>query len=471
MKGILMPAARIVWDMEALGMRIDPEAVARHVDRLPKRLREIETLILDHEDVRLALLKRAESAEVRIAELVGERAKLWAELGRGKSDLTPTIQRARLDAKRAMDWHAVLSSPQQKAWLLYDALKLETQWRERPDKTRSVTVDKKALDTLCLSARTPENIKSVLVMLKEHEHVSQIFDTFIKPLCTIDSMGRVASVQDRMYSRLMLHRTGTGRLSSGNEKDEKAGESDTNQQNQPKEVRDIYVPDPGYIFQQADWKRVEWLLTLVYANDREGFTRAVTGTELDPEGEDQHKVLAAAIFGVKYRDVTPSQRSQAKKGTHGINYGMGARKLAMEMGILEKEAAEIIRAYKAAFPMVAAWRDATIDEARKRGFLQTVYGWRRWFFGVGLDNTITPKILSHLPQGTGADMCKIAIIRHGGFQLLTATHDSLLQQRRLDERGEGKAAMANAMGQRFFALRGQRFPFDLKEGMSWAECS
>lgn len=456
LREIIMPAAWVVWDMEIEGIRLDAERVLYHQARLGGELVRLEGEVLGDALVAKMIQGRrvnlAQELELLVAARVTEAAM---RTGGGASLLTPQIAKARTAVRGAESFN--LGSATQRAWLLYEALGLPVQRRERKKGEWTVSTDRRALESLLALKGTPDTLKPIIRNLIEIEHVRQLLETFVEPLV---NQGAVA---ERVYPRYGFHRTATGRLASGSDKEEKAAKSDTNAQNQPDELRDMYIPDPGMCFVHADWKGVEWLDQLVLAGDREEMEWVVGGG-------DPHRKLAAAAYGLAYEEVSKQQRDSAKPVVYG--YGISARKVAQQLGIPEREAKRILAAQVEAFPKVMRWREACLREAKGRHYLQTVYGWRRWFWWEDV-----PQVLAFLPSATAADMMKIRlpaahrVARECGGRLVTTVHDSVLIQVLCEMRGVAEQLLREVMEAPFKRLGGARFPCTLKSGMNWLECS
>lgn len=494
---IMSPAAQVLWDLEDVGLRVDRRLRWRHARRLRRREVQIHQQIISTPPVAAALEYQvqqasstvtvletqkssaetelnspraaweAEAAAIRAARAAGDRSRTLKSIGRPPAltrrvDLTPALSAAR---KRLTDVSAGFNpgSTTQRAWLLYTVFGLPPQHNQDKQRgTTSVTTDKNALVRLRrhdLALRDPI-IREVLDLLLEYEHVNELRTTFLAAPLVKGPTG-----EGRFVTLYGLHRTATGRIASGADADEKAAAAAGNAQNIPKELRDMFLPEPGNLLVQVDWSKVEWLLTLMFAGDEGGWARAIAG-------EDQHRRLAAAIFGVNYNDVTIPQRTHAKRGVHGLNYGMGAQKLADTMGISFRDARGVIQAFKAAFPLVATWRDEVVTRATHQHYLDTPFGWRRWFW-----SREPPEMIAFLPSATGADMLKArlpaaaAAAHTAGGRLLTTTHDSILAEVPADAT-PGLATSLQSIFQRPFRTLGdRRFPAEVKTGGDWLTVS
>jgi DNA polymerase-1 len=157
------------------------------------------------------------------------------------------------------------------------------------------------------------------------------------------------------------------------------------------------------------------------------------------QGGDIHRQTAAAIFGVPQEQVTGEMRSRAKTINFATIYGQGPFALARQLGITQDEAKAFIRRYFERFSGVRAWLDRTIAEARQRGYVETLFGRRRYIpelkdrnFNIRAfgERTATNSPL----QGSAADLIKVAMIRlHTSLgaegmrtRMLLQVHDELV---------------------------------------------
>jgi len=154
-------------------------------------------------------------------------------------------------------------------------------------------------------------------------------------------------------------------------------------------------------------------------------------------GEDIHASTARRIFKVS-GDVPPELRSRAKVVNFGVMYGMGSRSLAQQMGIGLQEAKDFIEGYFNVYAGVRRFLDRTLEEARERGYVQTLLGRRRYLPGLraagGLERSLAERAAINTPiQGSAADLVKLAMLRvhaalasRTGTRLLLQVHDELL---------------------------------------------
>jgi DNA polymerase I len=197
----------------------------------------------------------------------------------------------------------------------------------------------------------------------------------------------------------------TGRISS----------TDPNLQNIPirtemgRDIRKAFVSRfaNGQII-SADYSQIE-LRIMAHV------TRDPALVESFANGEDIHTRTAAGVYGVPLDEVTREMRRKAKEVNYGIMYGIGAFGLSRRLAIPQKEAAEIIQKYFAAFPTIKSYMDETIQFARKNGYVETLMGRRRYMRNIAAANQAVrsgdERAAINAPiQGTAADMMKLAMI-------------------------------------------------------------
>ena len=199
--------------------------------------------------------------------------------------------------------------------------------------------------------------------------------------------------------------TATGRLSS----------SDPNLQNIPvrdddgKEIRKCFIPEPGCRFFSADYSQIE-LRIMAHLSGDENMIEAFR------EGIDIHRATAAKIWKENVNDVTDQQRKKAKQANFGIIYGITTFGLAQRMGIGNAEARQLIDDYFKTFPKVHAYMEQAKQDAREKGYAETMFGRRRYLPDITSRNAtvrgFAERNAINAPiQGSEADIIKIAMIR------------------------------------------------------------
>ncbi|MDW8396219.1 MAG: DNA polymerase I [Anaerolineae bacterium] len=265
----------------------------------------------------------------------------------------------------------------------------------------------------------------IIPYLLEHRELSKLLSTYVEALPQL-----INPETGRVHTDFNQTGVVTGRLSSSN----------PNLQNIPvktemgRRVRKAFVPRPGWRLISADYSQVELRILAHLADDptmKAAFAR----------NEDIHAATASAIYGVPLSEVTPMQRSNAKRINFGIAYGMGAFALSQNTGMSLHEAQDFINRYFSRFPRVKQWLDETKRTAAEKGYVETVLGRRRYFPELRLRETneqvrrrAEREAINHPVQGSAADIIKIAMIRihrrlnDEGFQcrMTLQVHDELV---------------------------------------------
>jgi DNA polymerase I len=175
-----------------------------------------------------------------------------------------------------------------------------------------------------------------------------------------------------------------------------------------KAFRKAFVAPAGRELIVADYNQIE-LRCIAHLAEDPGLVEAFTSRT------DIHNATASRVFGVAPGDVTSMQRSKAKMVSYGLAYGMESYGLAQRLNIPVKEAAEILDAYFVAFPSVKAYMDATVKEARSRGYTETLFGRRRPIPELSSPNfrirqAGERQAMNAGIQGLAADIFKVALI-------------------------------------------------------------
>ncbi len=240
---------------------------------------------------------------------------------------------------------------------------------------------------------------TVPARLLEYRELSKLKSTYADALPQ-----RVHAATGRIHTSFDQTGAATGRLSS----------SEPNLQNIPVRtprgelIRRCFVPGPGCRLIVADYSQIELRLLAHMSQDPvfiEAFKR----------GGDIHRETAAVIFGVSVDTVTPEMRARAKTINFATIYGQGAFALSKQLGIPQEEAREFIRLYFERFAGVRRFLDAMIEQARQRGYVETLFGRRRYLSELGHKNAVmrgaAERAAMNSPlQGSAADLIKIAMI-------------------------------------------------------------
>jgi DNA polymerase-1 len=216
-------------------------------------------------------------------------------------------------------------------------------------------------------------------------------------------------------------------------------------------VRRAFVAPPGKLLLTVDYSQIE-LRLLAHFSDDPAFVRAFR------EGGDIHRQTASVIFGVPQDQVTGEMRGRAKTINFATIYGQGPHALSRQLGISQDEAKAFIQAYFTRFAGVRTWLDRTIATAREQGYVETLFGRRRYIpelrdrnFNIRAfgERTATNSPL----QGSAADVIKIAMIRIDralveeglAARLVLQVHDELVLEIPEAEQASARALVIHHM--------------------------
>jgi DNA polymerase-1 len=236
-------------------------------------------------------------------------------------------------------------------------------------------------------------------LLLSYRELSKLKSTYVDTLPS-----NVATHTGRVHTSFNQAGAATGRLSS----------SDPNLQNIPvrtprgESIRECFVPARGCQFIVADYSQIE-LRVLAHLSEDPAFIEAFK------RGGDVHRETAAVIFNVPVDLVTPEMRARAKTINFATIYGQGPFALARQLGVTQDEAKEFIRLYFTRFAGVRRFLDETVEKARRDGYVETMFGRRRYIPEVKDSNfnvrAFGERTAMNSPiQGSAADLIKIAMV-------------------------------------------------------------
>lgn len=260
-------------------------------------------------------------------------------------------------------------------------------------------------------------------LLLEYRELFKLEGTYLDALPSL-----LLPSDGRLHTSFNQTVASTGRLSS----------SDPNLQNIPirrelgRDIRRGFVPRAGWYLMAADYSQIE-LRLLAHLSGDGLFVEAFRA------GGDIHRQTASIIFGVPLDDVTPAMRARAKTINFATIYGQGAHALSRQLKIDYAEARAFIAMYFERFQGVRAFLDAMIEQARERGYVQTIFGRRRYIPELRDRNynirAFGERTAQNSPiQGSAADLIKIAMIRIAdrlrderfAARMLLQVHDELV---------------------------------------------
>ena len=155
-------------------------------------------------------------------------------------------------------------------------------------------------------------------------------------------------------------------------------------------------------------------------------------------GEDIHASTAAQVNDVPLDKVTKTMRRNAKAINFGVIYGMGVNSLARSTGMSTTESRDFIDKYFTLFKGVKEYIEKSIDQARERGYAETLFGRRRYLpeieSQVQMLRAAAERMAQNMPlQGTAADLMKMAMIKldqkfleDDNVRMILQVHDELV---------------------------------------------
>jgi len=354
-----------------------------------------------------------------------------------------------------------LNSTQQLSQVLFGELGLEP-----PDRTRKTAAGRYSTAAAVLDALRHKHPAVDLIL--EHREISKLKSTYTDalPARLLPSTGRVHTSYSQTGSV-------TGRLAS----------SDPNLQNIPirtdlgRQIRNAFIAEDGQLLLSVDYSQIELRIVAHMARD-EAMIQAFL------EDQDIHAATAAAVFGGNPSSISPEQRRHAKAVNFGLIYGMSAYGLARSTDMTLGEAENFVKVYFQRFPGVRAFLDHTRQLAAERGYVETLFGRRRYFPQLAPTASGLPEVnraraereaINAPIQGTAADVIKIAMIRlppalaQAGLQarMLLQVHDELVLE--VEEHAVGPTVTLVKSVMESAASLQVPLKTDAKVGRSWTD--
>ena len=325
-----------------------------------------------------------------------------------------------------------INSPTQLGNVLFEKLGLKTG---KKNKAGKYSTGAEVLEAL---AEDNEVVRLVL----NYRQYQKLYSTYVegfKPL--IDPQ---TGLVHTTYNQTV---TATGRLSSTN----------PNLQNIPirekegREIRKVFVAQPGHIFIDADYSQIELRLLAHFSGCKE----LIAAYNRD---EDVHAVTASSVFGVPIEEVTPKMRREAKAVNFGIIYGISDFGLAKNLGIDIKVARDYIEKYFERYSTVKEYMESNVAFAKKNGYVATLTARKRYIKEINSNNyslrQFGERAAMNMPlQGSSADIIKIAMVnlyreldkRKLQTKIILQVHDELVLDAPENEREIATELLKNAM--------------------------
>ncbi len=281
-------------------------------------------------------------------------------------------------------------SPKQVGEILFERMKIV----DKPKKTKTgqYVTSEDVLESLRAEHR-------IVDLILKYRGLKKLLGTYVDALPQL-----VNPATGKIHTSFNQTVTATGRLSSSN----------PNLQNIPvrdedgKEVRKAFIPEPGCKFFSADYSQIELRIMAHLSQDQ----NMIEDFKL---GHDIHAATAAKVFHKPIEEVSKAERSKAKTANFGIIYGISAFGLAQRMGVSRTEAKELIENYFKTYSGIKHYMDHSIDEARKKGYIETILKRKRYLPDINSHNAtvrgFAERNAINAPiQGSAADIIKKAMI-------------------------------------------------------------
>ena len=350
-------------------------------------------------------------------------------------ELNNELQHLESEIRREADEPALnVNSARQLGEVLFAKMRITD--KPKMTKTRQFSTEEEYLQGFAGKHR-------IVDMILQYRGVKKLLSTYVEALPSL-----INPVTGRIHTSFNQAVTATGRLSSTN----------PNLQNIPvrdqmgRRIREAFIPrDENHLLLSADYSQVE-LRLMAHLSGDESLIEAFR------QGEDIHSATAAKLFHKTTEEVTSEERRRAKTANFGIIYGISAFGLSQRLDIPRKEAKEIIEGYFASYPKVKEYMDGAIADAREKGYVETVFGRRRYLRDIASRNAVARGVAErnaiNAPiQGSAADIMKIAMIEiHRRFQqegirskMILQVHDEVIVDMLKEEQERVVAIVKEAM--------------------------
>lgn len=352
-----------------------------------------------------------------------------------------------------------LGSPAQLSDALFVKLGLASTGLERT-RTGQISTAAGVLDGL-------RDQHPVIDLILEHRELSKLKGTYA------DALPQLISEKDgRVHTSFNQIGAVTGRISSSN----------PNLQNIPvrtelgRRVRRAFIAPAGEMLLSADYSQVE-LRILAHVSKDPNFLDAFA------RGEDIHARTAATLFNVPLEEVTPSMRRLGKTINFGVAYGISDWGVSGRTELSLEDSRKLIHDYYERYPLVKEYLERTKQQARDKGFVESLMGRRRYFpelsgerrIPIGMKNQAEREAINMPIQATAADIIKKAMVnlfqelhaRKLKSRLILQVHDELVLECPTGEIAKVAPMVRNIMEQAY--KLDAPLQVDVKVGANWDE--
>ena len=286
-----------------------------------------------------------------------------------------------------------ISSPKQLSEILFTRLQIVGDDKKKKTNTKQLSTAEDVLQKLA-------SVHPIVPLILEYRKITKLKSTYVDALPAL-----VNPKTGRLHTSYNQAVTATGRLSSNN----------PNLQNIPirtdlgKEIRKCFIPaNEDFVLLAADYSQIE-LRIIASLSEDEHLCDAFRA------GEDIHLATAAKIYGMDKSEISKEQRANVKSVNFGIIYGISSFGLAQQLGVSRKEASDLIEQYFESYPRVKQYIESCKENAREKGYAQSMCGRRRYLKDINSLNgnlrAFAERNAVNMPvQASSADMIKLAMI-------------------------------------------------------------
>ncbi len=323
-----------------------------------------------------------------------------------------------------------INSTQQLGTILFEKLKLKSSKKTKTGYSTSADILEKI-----------KNSHPIIPLILKYRTLSKINNTYVEGLLPL------ISTDEKIHASFQQASTSTGRISC----------TEPNLQNIPireeigRNIRKAFVASSNCKLIGADYSQIE-LRILAHLSGEPHLLEAFE------HGDDIHKITASKVFGVSLKEVTNTQRSNAKAVNFGVIYGISGFGLSEELGIDVKTASSFIKDYFDTNPNVATLMENLKKSAKEKGYTETILGRKRYIPELVSANFMVrqagDRLAMNTPiQGSAADIIKIAMINtyqnllkeNNGTRLILQIHDELIIEAPTEFEAKAKELLKNSM--------------------------
>ncbi|HHT21945.1 MAG TPA: DNA polymerase I [Bacteroidales bacterium] len=284
-----------------------------------------------------------------------------------------------------------VSSPMQVGEVLFDRMKLD----EKAKKTK--TGQYSTAEDVLVKLRSKHPIVDKIL---EYRGLKKLLSTYIDALPQL-----VNPKTGKIHTSFNQTVAATGRLSSTNPNLQNIPVRDE----QGREIRKAFIPEENEVFLSVDYSQIELRIMAHLSGDKNML-------EAFNSGQDIHSATAAKIFKLPIEEVLSDMRRKAKTANFGIIYGISTFGLAERLNIPRGEAKELIDGYFETYPNVKTYMDEAIQKAKELGYVETIYGRKRFLPDINSQNAIVRgfaerNAINAPIQGSAADIIKLAMVQ------------------------------------------------------------